>query len=47
MIRKIRRGWRRYYRNHREGLELLGDFLGVVGVFAWIYFMYIFLWLFQ
>lgn len=43
--RFVRKSWRRFYRSHREGLELLGDFLGALSIFAFMYFMYIFLWL--
>lgn len=45
-IRAIRKSWRRFYRKHREGLDLLGNFLGALSIFVSLYFMYIFLWLF-
>jgi len=43
----MRESWRRFYRKHREGFELLGDFLGALSVFVFLYCMYILLWLFQ
>ena len=33
--------WRRFYRNHREGLEELGDLLGAVSVFLMIFSYFI------
>ena len=27
MVRQIKRKWRRFYRTHREGCELVGDFI--------------------
>lgn len=30
MVRQIKRKWRRFYRTHREGCELVGDFIGAL-----------------
>lgn len=45
MVRRIKRCWRKFYKRHRSELDLLGDFLGALGIFVWLYCMYIFLWL--
>lgn len=30
MVRRIKRKWRRFYRTHREGCDLVGDFIGIL-----------------
>lgn len=32
MVRRIKRKWRRFYRTHREGCELVGDFVGALSI---------------
>lgn len=32
MVRQIKRKWRRFYRTHREGCELVGDFVGALSI---------------
>lgn len=44
-VRMIRRYWRRFYRTHREGCELAGDFIGAVSVFVSLYCMYMVMWM--
>lgn len=34
MVRRIKRKWRRFYRTHREGCELVGDFVGALSIFV-------------
>lgn len=46
MVRRIKRKWRRFYRAHREGCELIGDFLGALSIFAMLYELYMVLWIF-
>lgn len=41
MVRKLKRYWRRFYRTHREGCEMVGDFVGAISVFAGIFELYI------
>lgn len=43
--RFVRKSWRKFYRAHREAVDLVGDFLGALSIFSFLYFMYIFLWL--
>ena len=43
----MRKSWRKFYRAHREAVDLVGDFLGALSIFAFLYFMYIFLWLLE
>lgn len=38
MVRQIKRKWRRFYRTHRDGCELVGDFIGAVSIFVFLYF---------
>lgn len=45
MVKAVRRGWRRFYRKHRVGLDLLGNFIGALSLFVWMYCMYILFWL--
>ena len=33
MVRQIKRKWRRFYRTHREGCELVGDFVGALSMY--------------
>lgn len=40
MVKQIKRKWRRFYRAHREGCDLVGDFLGALSVFAFIFELY-------
>lgn len=40
MVRRIKRKWRRFYRTHREGCELVGDFVGAFSVFVFIFELY-------
>ena len=42
MVRKIRKRWRRFYRNHREGCDAVADFLGALSIFVFIFSLYIF-----
>ena len=37
MVRQIKRKWRRFYRTHREGCELVGDFIGAVSIFVFLF----------
>lgn len=41
MVRQIKRKWRRFYRTHREGCELVGDFIGAVSIFVFLFELYI------
>lgn len=41
MVRQIKRKWRRFYRTHREGCELVGDFIGAVSIFVVLFELYI------
>lgn len=41
----LRKNWRKFYRDHREAVDLVGDFLGALSLFIWLYCMYILLWL--
>ena len=44
MVRQIKRKWRRFYRTHREGCELvgdLGDFVGALSIFVFLFELYI------
>ena len=43
----FRKSWRRFYIAHREVLDFLGDFLAVLSIFVFVYFMYIVLWIFE
>lgn len=45
IYKTIRKSCRIFYRAHREGLDLLGDFLGALSIFAFLYVMYVFLWM--
>lgn len=44
MVRRIKRKWRRFYRTHREGCDLVGDFVGALvgalSVFVFIFELY-------
>lgn len=40
MVRKVKRYWRRFYRAHREGCDLAGDFIGVISVFVLMFELY-------
>ena len=41
MVRQIKRKWRRFYRTHREGCELVGVFIGVVSISVFLFELYI------
>ena len=41
MVRQIKRKLRRFYRTHREGCELVGDFVGVLSIFVFLFELYI------
>lgn len=41
MVRQIKRKWRRFYRTHREGCELVGDFVGALSIFVFLFELYI------
>ncbi|GKH50315.1 hypothetical protein CE91St46_14260 [Eubacteriales bacterium] len=34
-----------FYRAHREGFDLVGDFLGACSIFVFLYALYVILWL--
>ena len=36
MVRTLRKSWRRFKKKHSEALEFVGDFLGVLGLFAFL-----------
>ena len=36
MVRQIKRKWRRFYRTHREGCELVGDFVGALFLYSYL-----------
>ena len=38
MVKVIRKRWRRYYRKHKEALDFVGDFLGALSIFVFLYF---------
>lgn len=40
MVRRIKRKWRRFYRTHKEGCDLVGDFVGALSVFVFIFELY-------
>lgn len=41
MVRRIKRKWRRFYRTHREVCELVGDFVGALSIFVFLFELYI------
>lgn len=45
IYRTIRESCRMFYMDHKDGIDLLGDFLGALSIFAFLYVMYILLWM--
>lgn len=41
MVRKVKRYWRRFYRAHKEGCDLVGDFIGAVCIIILMFELYI------
>lgn len=39
-IKSVRAYWRRFYRKHREGCDLVVDFIGALSVFVFIFSLY-------
>ena len=46
-MQRIKRITKRFYREHRELCELVGDFLAALSLFVFLYFLYILLWLLE
>lgn len=43
--RMLKRYCKRFYRAHRGGCELVGDFLGALSIFVFLYVLYVGLWI--
>lgn len=43
--RQVKRYCKRFYRVHREGCDMVGNFIGALSIFAFLYVLYVGLWI--